>query len=116
MGATRRLANCESGLSPKAVRQLYNSCVIPISDYGAEIRWNGQKGYATKLETVQNSALRKILGAFRTTPIAALQTEALPPVHVRLHHAQRRYAIRILTMQKDHPIRRQCPVTFPPNH
>jgi ribonuclease HI len=117
MGAIQRLANCESGLSPKAVRQLYNSCVIPISDFGAEIWWNGQKGYATKLETVQNSALRKILGAFRTTPIVALQTEAaLPPVHVRLQHAQRRYAIRILTMPKDHPIRRQCPVTFPPNH
>ena len=89
----------------------------PISDLGAEIWWNGQKGYATKLETVRNSALRKVLGAFRTTPTAALQTEAaLPPVHVRLHHAQRRYTIRILTMSKDHPIRRQCPVTFPPNH
>jgi len=99
IGAIQRLANGEIGLSSKAVRQLYNTCVLPVSDFGAEIWWNNQKGYARKLETVQNSALWKMQGAFRTTPTLAPQAEAaLPPVHVRLRHAQRKCAIEILTM------------------
>ncbi|HKT21437.1 MAG TPA: hypothetical protein VJR06_02265, partial [Nitrososphaerales archaeon] len=68
LGALSRLANTEAGLSPKAVRQLYITCIIPVSDFGAEVWWNGQKGYATRLSTIQHSAARKILGAFRTTP------------------------------------------------
>ena len=37
MGSIQRLVNCESGLSPEAVRQLYKS------DLRAEIWWNGPK-------------------------------------------------------------------------
>lgn len=55
-----------------------------------------------------------ILGAFRTTPTAALQTEAtLPPAHIHFSHSQRKYAIRILAMPKSHPTRRRRPVSFP---
>ena len=59
----------------------------------------------------------KILGAFRTTPTTALQTEAaLPPAHIRFRHTQRKYAIQILIMPKSHPIRRRCPISLSPNH
>ena len=117
MGAIARLSNTTSGLSPAAVRQLYQACVIPIADFGAEVWWKGQKGFCAKMDIVQNTALRKIMGAFRTTPIGALQTEAaMPPTHFRLDHLRRKYALRVINMPKQHPIRARCPNTFPPHY
>ena len=87
LGALKSLANTESGLTPSAVRQLYNACVVPVCDFGAEVWWIGQAAYQQKFETVQNMALRCILGAFRTSPTIALHNQsALPPVAVRLNH------------------------------
>src|SRR5690606_18050470 len=40
--AIRRLSNTERGLPATAMRQLYQSCVVPILDYGVEVWWNGQ--------------------------------------------------------------------------
>src|SRR3977135_4401519 len=37
LGALKSLANTESGFTPSAVRQLYNACVIPVCDFGAEV-------------------------------------------------------------------------------
>ncbi|KAF1932978.1 uncharacterized protein M421DRAFT_30219, partial [Didymella exigua CBS 183.55] len=57
------LANSSRGLPPCAVRQLYLACVSSIANY-----------------RLQNLALRKILGTFRTSLIAPQETEAaLPP-------------------------------------
>ena len=115
LGVLMRLANTESGLSPPAMRQLYLACVVPITDFGAEVWWKEQKIYSDQLQTIQNIALRKILGAFRTTPTSAMHIEAaIPPVHIRLTHLQRKYAIRILTMPMSHPVRQRCPLSFPP--
>src|SRR5215208_8018491 len=99
IGAICRLANTTKGLSPSAVRQLYKACVIPICDFGSEIWWKGQKHFETRLQMIQHMALRRILGAFRTTPVKALHNEAgIPPVNVHLTGVQRRYAIRLLTL------------------
>ena len=115
LGALANLSNTQKGLSPAAVRQLYQSCIIPVCDFGAEIWWRGQKTYSNKLDKVQNRALRKILGAFNTTPTGALQNEAaLPETSVRLNHLLRKYALRVINMPETHPIRTRCPSTYPP--
>jgi threonine dehydrogenase-like Zn-dependent dehydrogenase len=41
--AMSSLIRHETGLSPSATCQLYQACVIPRSDYGAEIWWNKQR-------------------------------------------------------------------------
>lgn len=115
LGALANLSNTQKGLSPAAVRQLYQSCIIPVCDFGAEIWWRGQKSYSSKLDTVQNRALKKILGAFNTTPIGALQNEAaIPATSVRLNHLHRKYALRVINMPEPHPIRARCPSSYPP--
>ena len=38
-----RLANSEKGLSHSALRQLYQSCITTVADFGSEVWWNGQK-------------------------------------------------------------------------
>jgi hypothetical protein len=104
----------ETGLSPSATRSLYRACVISRSDFGAEIWWSGQKALAQKLQMQRNSALRRILNAFRSTPIVALLNEAaIPPVLVRRHHKQRKYTLHLLSLPPSHPVVKRCGSSFP---
>ena len=69
-----------------ATRQLYQTCITAISDYGSEIWWNDQKSYAQKFQKLQNLGLRKILGAFKTSPTSAMEIEAnIQPIKIRLN-------------------------------
>ena len=55
---------------------------------------------------MQNIGLRKILGAFKTTPTIPMEVEAaLPPPKVRLNTNLRKYAFRALKLSSDHLIR-----------
>jgi len=114
LNMSSRLSNSEWGLSAPAMRQLYYTCINPIADYGAEIWWKGQIGLANKLEKLQAEANRRILGAFRTSPTAALEIEAATlPIPLRLDRLCKRYAYRVLQMPSDHPIRQRTPSTYP---
>lgn len=100
-----RLANTERGLSPFAVRQLYNACITSIADYGSIIWWRGQKSLLKFVQGLQNKSLRKILGVFRSAPILPMEIEAaLPPASVRLNNSIRKYALRTLKLSERHPI------------
>ncbi len=101
-----RIANSENGLSPFALRQLYLACVASIADYGAIIWWRGQAGLAYKLQLLQNEAIRRILGVFRTAPIIPIEVEAgLVPLSIRLNTTIRQYAFRTFKLPEQHPIR-----------
>ena len=81
-----RLANSERGLTPFALRQLYLAYVVSVADYRSIIWWRGQSSLIQPLQAIQNLAARKILGVFKTAPIAPIEVEsALPPVAVRLN-------------------------------
>jgi ribonuclease HI len=100
-----RLANIERGLSPYALRQIYLACVTSVSDYGSIIWWRGQKNLLQPLQALQNLAVRKILGVFKTAPIRPMEIEAaLPPPEVRLNSNIRQYAFRVLKLSPSHPI------------
>ncbi|RDL32487.1 uncharacterized protein BP5553_08943 [Venustampulla echinocandica] len=100
-----RLANTERGLSPAAIRQLYIACVTSIADYGSIIWWRGQAGFKKRLQELQNLALRKILGVFKTAPIVPMEVEAsLPPPEIRLNSSIRQYALRLTRLSKSHPV------------
>jgi Reverse transcriptase (RNA-dependent DNA polymerase) len=101
----QRLSNTARGLSFKAMRQLYISCVSTMADYGIPIWWNQQKNLEEKFNKLQNAALRKIL-AFGTTPTGPMEIEAaLPPAIVRFEKVCKNYAVRVLQLQPNHPIR-----------
>ena len=109
-----RLANTERGLSFQAIRQLYLACIVSLADYGVPIWWKQQQNLLEKYEKLQNQALRKILGAFRTSPISAMEIEAaISPVSVRFNKLCQNYAIRILQMQDSHPIKKRIPANSP---
>jgi hypothetical protein len=98
-----RLANSERGLSPYALRQLYLACVTSIANYGYQIYWKRRSSFNSKLQTLQNMALRKILGTLRTAPTLSSKVEtALPPPAIRLDSTLRQYAFRIYKLPSNH--------------
>lgn len=106
-GRMARLTNTEKGLSHIAMRQLYLACVISIADYASPVWWKDQKQFSDRLQGLQNIALRKILGCFKTSPIRPMEIEAcLCPPEVRLNHSRRKYALRVLTLSPFHPIKK----------
>jgi hypothetical protein len=67
----------------KRARQIYLVIICPAVSYGAAL-WHRpgkkrQKGPVAKLQKQQNSGLRRVLGAFKATPIRQLETEAYGP-------------------------------------
>src|SRR5271155_573891 len=109
-----RLANCSKGLSFQAMRQLYIACITSIADYGVPIWWKGQRHYLERYEKLQNSMLRKILGAFKTSPTAAMEIEAaILPANIRLDKICQNYALRAIQLNQEHPIKRRSPESFP---
>jgi hypothetical protein len=97
-----RLANIGNGRTPFALRQLYTACVTSIADYGSVIWWKKQGHFTKLLQSLQNLAIRKILGVFKTAPILPMEVEcALPPPEIRLNAAIRMYAFRMLSVRKN---------------
>ena len=101
-------------LSQSALRQLYQSWITTVADFGAEVWWNQQKTHSLPFQRLQNQAMKKIAGAFKTTPFAALEAKlGLPPADLRLDRIHRAYATCLLTLPQNHPVLDLCPDTFP---
>ena len=112
--AISRLANTERGLSFQAMRKLYIACITSIADYGVSIWWRQQQHLLDKFEKLQNSALRKMLEAFKSSSIAAMQVEAaLPLTQVRFEKICKNYAFRMLQMQNSHSIKQRASANSP---
>src|SRR5437588_10232786 len=59
-------------------------------------------------------AMRKIAGAFKTTPIAALEAElGLPPADLGLDRIQCAFTARLFTLPENHTLLPLCPDNFP---
>jgi len=108
-----RLMNSEWELNVKSGKQLYLTCVTSISDYDVEIWWNNQKSYLVKFRKLQNAALRKILSAFWTSSIDAMQIEVeISLMKIRLDQKCKNYAIQIVELSKKHSIRKRTSISY----
>jgi len=108
-----RLMNSEWELNVKSEKQLYLTCVTSISDYDAEIWWNNQKSYLVKFRKLQNAALRKILSAFQTSSIDAMQIEVeISSMKIQLDQKCKNYAIWIIELLKKHSIRKRTFIMY----
>lgn len=112
--AIARLASREKGLSYYALRQLFQTCAAPISNFRAEVWWNGQVGLSNIIQQIQNQAMSKIGGAFQTTPSTLLEAEtACRLTAIQLYEMQRKNALRLLSMPPTHPVLLLCPESWP---
>jgi hypothetical protein len=108
-----RLQNPEWELSSMTSRQLYITCISATSDYDSEIWWKNQKQCENKLQKLQNATLKKILEAFRISPIVVMKIETnLKSINIRLDQKNQKLELRMLKIKKNHSIRLKNP-NFP---
>ena len=93
----------------QATRQLYVACVASIADYGIQAWWGrtrGGKSLLSYYQTLQNTALRQILGAFKGSPIRAMEIEAsILPLELRAEKLCQQYSLCLKSFSPSHPIR-----------
>src|SRR5438034_3020408 len=105
-----KLTNTERDLSFQVFKKLYIACITSVADYRVPVWWKNQQFLLDKFEKLQNSALRKILEAFRTSSIAVMEIEAgIVSVSVRFEKLCKNYALRILQMQNSHSVKQRVP-------
>ena len=105
-----KLMNNEWELNVKSEKQLYLIYITLISDYDVEIWWNNSKIYLVKFHKLQNAALWKILNAFQTLLIDAMQIEV--EISLQLNQKCKNYAIWIVELLKKHSIRKRTFISY----
>ena len=97
------------------MRQLYIACITSVADYEVSIWWNNQKFLLEKYQKLQNSALKKILEAFKTSLYMTMKLEAaIISSKARFDRICKNYALRIMQISKNHSIRLRVSTSFPP--
>lgn len=116
----KMLVKTTRGVNAAIMRRAVHACILPILTYAAPAWWpgrtrtnregrtvqNSMEGLCTKLDKVQNIALRAVLPVWKTIPISILQKEAgTPPVHHTLDYLCKLAAIRLHRLEPRHPLR-----------
>lgn len=75
-------------------------------EYRIEVWWTEKKRLVNKPVSFQNLGLKSILGAIRTTLIAAIEVEAvILCTTIRVNHIYKRYVMRVVTLPASYPLR-----------
>lgn len=84
------------GASREILENFYSAYILSKITYGSLIFSHLQDSAFNKLEVIQNSCLRQILGARKTTPVLSLQAECnLPPLKLKIRYMAARRIIKI---------------------
>ncbi|GFN95950.1 reverse transcriptase-like protein [Plakobranchus ocellatus] len=73
----QKLAGTNWGATPQSLRTIYVSFIRPVLEYANPVLNLASRTSLEKLDRVQNAALRLVLGAPRSTPIAILELAAV---------------------------------------
>ena len=98
LAAIRLLANTERGMSALHLRRLYSACVRSILAWGAPVWYTGhrQKTLVNRLQGVQNTACRWILGVYRgASPLSTNFLCSLPPFNFYFEFLKTNQALRL---------------------
>lgn len=110
----RMLGNSRHGLAPELRRRIYLANVVPLLTYGAQLWWNpgwkGRAGTCRSLQQAQSRAVRWVTGAFRTTPIGAMEAFAgIMPIKDQIDKLMHCACLRTRTLHCGHPTRALLP-------
>ena len=107
------LGNTIRGINQSNLRLLYQACILPVLTYAAPVWYNPnhrQKWHFEELTKVQNNTLRRVLGAFKTTPNISLNILSfLPPIQHYIQKLSEGYALRIFRLPLLSPITHRLP-------
>ena len=92
------------GASTLILKNFYIAYVRSKIDYACVLYGSASKTYLKKLDPIQNSAMRLILGARNTTPILSLQAESLiPPLALHRDYLNVKHFIKLKHKPKCYP-------------
>ena len=80
-----------------------------MADYGIQYQWKSKsRDYLlTRYQSLQNEALKLVLGAFKESPSQAIETKAsIPPPRIRFKKLCNIYILRILNFKENHIIKK----------
>ena len=98
------ISSTKFGIPARMLRTFYIAYIRSKLAYGSILYASAAKSYLTQLDVIQNSCMRLILGARKTSPILSLQAESyLPPLekyrnylsvkqYIKLKHKQSGYS------------------------
>jgi ribonuclease HI len=96
----RVLAHTDWGADRKVLLRLYRSLIRSKLDYGCIVYGSARKSYLQMLDTIHHQGLRLALGAFRTSPVESILTEANEP---SLYLRRERLSLNFATQVKSNP-------------
>src|SRR6187402_1977695 len=112
-GALTRITASTWGASFIRARQVYSAVIRPALAYGAGV-WHtpgkdAARGLAAKLQPIQNKCLRVVAGAYKATPIRALETEThTPPLDLYLDGRLAAFRERLASSKVGQSIQEAC--------
>ena len=127
----RNLARIKDGPPANSLRKAMIACVLPAALYGCEAWYTGIKKTARRrgrgqenisaraggmIETIDKiftTAMRGVLPVWKTTPNLTLYRDAgIPSAFCALEQAKHRFALRLQTVDGQHPLVRRiaCPI------
>lgn len=101
------LSNKNTGSDRKTLTTIYNAIIKSKIDYGSHIYGSAKKTVLKQLDTINNSALRIITGAYRTSPILSLYCDAGIPTLSESRNLQY-IKYYFSTLQKPNPDLTSC--------
>jgi ribonuclease HI len=92
----RVISKMNWGADREVLLRLFRSLLRSRLDYGAIVYGSARISYLERLKPIQNQALRLCLGAFRTSPVTSLHTEANEmPMAIRQKLLSVQFALRV---------------------
>ena len=97
IGIMKHLASPNWGASAKFLRTFYLAYIRAKVDYGSSLYAAASPNLLKTLDVIQNTCLRLILGARKTSPIISLQVEArVPPLSLRRKYLGAQWHLKIM--------------------
>ncbi len=105
LNVMRCLRRSEWGASRAAMKSIYIALIRSVLDYGSIVYDSAAKTLLMKLDVILAQALRLCCGAFKTTPVSALQVEVGEmPLQIRRKQLKMNYWVNLHGHSEDrHP-------------
>lgn len=93
------------GADKRTSPKIYKSHIRSILDYGCIAYTSASRTSLSKLNTIQNQALRLASGAFKTSPVASIHAEIN---YIPLTHHRNALILKLLRQNVNEPTSLQC--------